>query len=182
MGRTNSREEILDAAEAVVVASGAGNLTLDAIAERAGISKGGLLYNFPTKEALLRAMLARLLERCDLGRREARESQVAPGDPAGDLKAYVHAGFRQSGDREPVSGALLAAGAADPRLLTPVREWHERSFRELSQGKRYPLRVLVLMLAMDGLWLNELLQTFPESEGVREALLAEMLRLAETAQ
>lgn len=179
--RPNSREEILDAAEAVVGSLGAANLTLDAVADRAGISKGGLLYNFPSKEALLKAMIDRLLERSNAYRQEARQTQVAPDDPAADLKAYILAAFRQSGEREPVCGALLAAGASDPRLLTPVRDRHEALFRDLSAGKRYPLRVLVVMLAMDGLWLNELLNTSPHLAPARQALQEELLAFAAAA-
>ena len=44
-----------------LVKTGAGKLTLDAVAERAGLSKGGLLYNFPTKDALLQAMIQRMM-------------------------------------------------------------------------------------------------------------------------
>lgn len=177
--RSNSREDILDAAEAIVTEEGAGHLTLDAVATRADISKGGLLYNFPSKEALLKAMLARLLERCDADRREAQARELAPDDPIADLKAMVLTGFRQAGAREQVSGALLAAGAADPKLLSPVREWHEANFRKYSAGKTHPLRVLVLMLAMDGLWLNELLHTSPMPPELREGLIDEMFALAQ---
>ena len=43
--------------------SGAVHLTLDAVAERAGVSKGGLLYHFPSKESLLQAMVDRNMRR-----------------------------------------------------------------------------------------------------------------------
>lgn len=43
MGRhkTIDQEALLDAAEAVVMHGGAGNLTFDAVARQAGVSKGG---------------------------------------------------------------------------------------------------------------------------------------------
>jgi AcrR family transcriptional regulator len=63
--RTSSKVGILDAAEAVVLESGARHMTLDAVAVKAGVSKGGLLYHFPTKDALLRAMLDRLRKQLD---------------------------------------------------------------------------------------------------------------------
>lgn len=180
--RSNSREEILDAAEGVVTEFGSGRLTLDAVAERAGISKGGLLYNFPSKEALLRAMLARHLERFDAACEVAGESETEGGKAgaAEDLRAFVRAGFQSGSENSQVSAALLAAGAMDPKLLTPVREWHEAHLRKFSSGKRYPLRVLVLMLAMDGLWLNELLHTSAFGPEMKEQLMAEMLALADT--
>ena len=60
-GRPSSRDGMLAAAEAVVVESGATRLTLDAVAKKAGVSKGGVLYHFPTKDALLEAMIERLV-------------------------------------------------------------------------------------------------------------------------
>jgi AcrR family transcriptional regulator len=60
--RSSSRERILDAAAELVRELGAAKLTLDAVAERAELSKGGLLYNFPSKDALLQGMLERIIE------------------------------------------------------------------------------------------------------------------------
>lgn len=179
--RGSSRDEILEAAEWVVCKRGAGHLTLDAVAERAGLSKGGLLYNFPTKEALLKAMLARLLQRVDVDCAEEKARMAGVEEVASDLKAFVRAAFREADDREQVSAALLAAGANDPGLLAPVKEWHAKWFRDLGDGKRHPLRVLMLLLALDGLWLNELLRTSGFGSEMKTALMEEMLAFAETA-
>src|ERR1700722_11797421 len=62
-GRPSAKDDILDAAEAVVVDKGAAHLTLDAVTERAGISKGGLRYHFESKEALLAALVERQIRR-----------------------------------------------------------------------------------------------------------------------
>jgi len=61
MGRhsDNARERVIDAAEQVVIEAGAGHLTFEAVASKAGVSRGGLLYHFPDKKALLRGMLDR---------------------------------------------------------------------------------------------------------------------------
>ena len=53
------REELLEAALGVAVQSGFGRITMDAVAQRAGISKGGLLYHFHSKARLIEALLAR---------------------------------------------------------------------------------------------------------------------------
>lgn len=54
------QEAILDAFEGLLVDVGERAATLDAVAKRAGISKGGLLHHFPNKEALVTATLKRL--------------------------------------------------------------------------------------------------------------------------
>src|SRR5262245_2150654 len=56
------RDRLLDAAEAVVVRQGIANLTLDAVAAEAGLSKGGLLHHFPTKDKLVEGMVVRSAE------------------------------------------------------------------------------------------------------------------------
>ena len=53
---------MLDAAEVVVVRQGIANLTLDAVAAEAGLSKGGLLHHFPSKDRLIEAMVVRAAE------------------------------------------------------------------------------------------------------------------------
>ena len=57
---SNAREQILDAAECVAIEQGTLQLTIDNIAKHAGLSKGGVLYHFPTKQALVGAVLQRL--------------------------------------------------------------------------------------------------------------------------
>ena len=49
----NSREQILDAYEHLLVQAGERAATLDAVAAQAKVSKGGLLYHFGSKKALL---------------------------------------------------------------------------------------------------------------------------------
>ncbi len=67
MGRrqTIDRGALLDAAERVVLRAGAGQLTMDAVAAEAGVSKGGVLYAFPSKDALIDAMFTRVFAAFD---------------------------------------------------------------------------------------------------------------------
>ncbi|GCB56911.1 hypothetical protein rerp_33190 [Rhodococcus erythropolis] len=49
----DTRDRILDALEKLLLVSGVAQVTLEGVAAEAGVSKGGLLYHFPSKEALL---------------------------------------------------------------------------------------------------------------------------------
>lgn len=53
---------ILDAAMDVLVQDGYAGLSLRGVAQRAGVSLGNLQYYFPTKQDVVRALLARYLE------------------------------------------------------------------------------------------------------------------------
>src|SRR5262245_11985598 len=57
------RDQIMDAAEAIIAGRGIHRLSLAAIEERAGMSRGQLTYYFPTKESILLAVFDRMLRR-----------------------------------------------------------------------------------------------------------------------
>jgi AcrR family transcriptional regulator len=56
------REQVVSAAVAVIAEEGLQNLSLSAIEEKAGMSRGQLTYYFPTKEAILLAVFDHLIE------------------------------------------------------------------------------------------------------------------------
>ena len=58
---TDTRDRIVRAAEDVVIQEGVARLTLEAAAAEAGVSKGGVLYHFPTRAALVAAMVERFV-------------------------------------------------------------------------------------------------------------------------
>ena len=55
MGRKRAidQQQVLDAAERVVGRDGAANLTVDAVAREAGVSKASVLYDYKSKQALI---------------------------------------------------------------------------------------------------------------------------------
>ena len=62
MKSEQTRARIRVAAAKVIERDGAGHLTLEKVAAEAGVSKGGLLYHYPSKDALLQGLLDDLLE------------------------------------------------------------------------------------------------------------------------
>ena len=89
----DTRERILFGAEEVVLRDGVAHLTLEAAASEAGISKGGILYHFPTRAALVAAMVERLSAAIQRGSRAAQRRvgsarSLHDGLPRGDLRAF----------------------------------------------------------------------------------------------
>ena len=132
MIRENTKDAILDAAEAIVREQGAAHLTLDAAAERAGMSKGGVLYHFQTKDSLLVALVQRMTQAFQGLYEEARERMG--NDPKRMLEAYLEAvtGGRGAARQHLVfahSGAGVESGTAraDPHVLqAPLRAARRR--------------------------------------------------------
>ena len=177
-GHSSSREIILAAAEAVVLKRGAAHMTLEAVAKKAGVSKGGLLYHFGTKEALLKGMIAHRVHQCVVERQQA-EARL-PQDKAAFLKAIVESGLDDDDPSRQINAAALAATANDPSLLEPVNEHNKRLFKELAAFGDFN-RASVVLLAVQGLWLMETLQTSPLSRRQRSGIIKELLSLAESA-
>lgn len=59
----DTRNRILDALRTVLAAGGIAAATLESVASHAGVSKGGLLYHFPSKDALYAGLVAQTRER-----------------------------------------------------------------------------------------------------------------------
>lgn len=80
-----NREVILDAALEVFSAHGFRGATLDQIAEVAGLSKPNLLYYFPSKEAVHKALLTGLLDTW----LDPLRAMNPAGDPLREILGYV---------------------------------------------------------------------------------------------
>ena len=175
-GRKSSRERIVDAAAELVSEIGSGRLTLDAVAERAGLSKGGLLYNFPTKDALLQAMIQRLVDEV-AAEREALRAQAQPGR---NLEARLCTAallkLRQGRTKE-IANCMLAASAENPHLLDPVREVIKATLENLKATSDDLDAALLGWLAIEGLNSLEMHDLSPFSEEEHERVVEAVSRL-----
>lgn len=174
----NSRDKILAAAEELVAEQGAGKLTLDAVAKRAGISKGGLIHNFASKEQLLQAMVEHMLHLFQQ-RLAAEKAKEAP-TPTGEFKTILRLGLELDEQFLKVSSGLLAAASAQPKLLEPVRTWYHQYYSGLAKGDlKFPLAA-ILALASDGMYLLNLLGLLSLTGEQKKQVEEEILKLAET--
>ncbi len=175
--RGNSRDNILDAAQRVTAHEGAGNLTLEKVAAECGLSKGGLLYNFPNKEALLRGMLERLVQ--IHRQRMERAYEELRGQPNASLRACLQV-WEPRGVIEPgVALSILAAAAQKPALLEPLRRHFNDIYQRVREESNDVQQALLLWAAADGLLFHSLLGTAPYPDEQRPELVRTLLRKAE---
>ncbi len=174
----NAREAILDAAEDVVVELGARHLTLDAVAARAGISRGGFLYHFPGKVALLEAMLERHIARFS----EALEKRRAnlPDSAEGAVTALVLTLLERNKRAFRVTSAIIAAAAHDPKLLSEVPRKQYRALLDHLVSCGLPFeRAALITVTIQGLMLGELLSmSVFNNTDEKKALMKEIISLA----
>jgi AcrR family transcriptional regulator len=165
MPRARTRDRLLDAAGAVVMRDGAQALTLDAVAEEAEVSKGGLLYHFKSKRDLVEGLIERWMTEF--------QREIDASDPA-FVRGYVRSSAPEGNEL-----GMLAALIGDPTLLVAVRKqygiWQDRVEREAAD----PVDATVARLAADGLWLAELLGMGPPAGELRDRVVRRLLDLAE---
>jgi AcrR family transcriptional regulator len=174
-----ARERLLDAAERVVAEAGATHLTLDAVAKSAGVSKGGLLYHFPTKEALLEGMLARHFHDVDseVSRRLATRGKKA--SRADLLRERVSVLLEMHPERPAVGAAMVAASADNPEHMAVCRAEYRKLLDEFARLPGGFERAALVLLAVQGLLLAELLHLSPYTPEERARLVKALQRAAD---
>ena len=163
---TITKDDLVDAAERVVGQQGGSGLTFDAVAREAGVSKGAVLHHFPTKDALLVAMIERLAAR------EAVPAMEDAPDMRAAVQAHVERVVRTPGNEDAVAATLLAAVARNVDLLAPLKESAGAVIAGLTKAGLSPERAALLHFALDGLWISELLGTSPLNAADRQRLIA----------
>ena len=176
--RRSRRQAILAAAADLVRETGAAHVTLDAVSKRAKVSKGGLLYHFPTKESLLQAMVSQLVDTLAAAR-EKEYAKLAPG-LGRMLKAHVISMkvIRQK-EARPIAAALLAVGANDPSLLGQAKEQLEAMIQDVESSGMPPGFTRVIVFAALGLLVSEMLGVSAPTSRERQAFFEELLRLVD---
>lgn len=173
---TETRKQLLDAAETIVRRDGVARLTLDAVVKEAGISKGGILYHFAGKQALIQGMLERLFETFQAEMRSLIAQE--PAGPGRWLRAYIHSNIQTPQTDLDLTSALIAALANEPELLRPLeREFSRWQEQALNDGVD-PALAMVILLAADGYWLSSLFKTEPVPPRLRQQTLGKLLELA----
>jgi AcrR family transcriptional regulator len=176
---TSSRDRILDAYADLLITEGERQATLEAVAAGANVSKGGLLYHFPSKDQLAVGLCDRLsmlatedaeaMRGADEGpaRYYVRSSQYA-GTPL-DRALVAVSRLRQSGD----SRARATIEAASSGWLAVLHD----ALGDLDVAR-------AVKLIGDGLYynaLNRALSGHPTTVDADEGLLEVVDRITETA-
>ncbi len=173
-----TRTAILKAANHVVLADGVSRLTLETVAAQAGVSKGGLLYHFPSKQALIEGMVADQAE--DFAKRlaTALDNDTSDINAGRWLRGYARAAVAGGDETISVSAGLLAAVANDPDLLRPLRENFAR-WQELAESDGLePALATVIRLAVEGLWFADLFGFAPPAGAMRDQILDVLVGMA----
>ncbi|MDH6135010.1 AcrR family transcriptional regulator [Kitasatospora sp. MAA4] len=127
-----NRARLLEVAEAVFTARGTG-VSTEEIAREAGVGVGTLFRHFPTKEALLEAVLLRRLERLA----EAAEQLAATKAPGDAFFTFFALVVDQSPAKNVFADALSAAGVDVRQTTSEIgRTLHQAMAALLTEAQR----------------------------------------------
>ncbi|MGO4383258.1 TetR/AcrR family transcriptional regulator [Specibacter sp. RAF43] len=155
----SARDRVLQAYEELLINDGPRAATLDAVAAGAGVSKGGLLYHFKSKEALTAGLLEKLRALA------AQDFDLMARDPAGCASYYVRTSVfgGTTFDRAVVAAMRLAQGE-DDTVRAAFSEIHARWYQLILGDVGDPAVARAIMLLGDGLYYNAALFGLPTSE------------------
>lgn len=179
--RSLTRETLLRAAIQVILDKGVEAFTLDAVAHQAGVSKGGLLYHFPNKNALVVGLSEQVIQDFEVALQTEYDQDDAPGTPGQWVRAYIHSTLRMSKQTLALIARLSSLIVEMPPELQKSAEAYEQRWHQRIEADGLdPTQATIIQLAIDGLWSLEMFQfgapDEPRRTQVVEALLA-MTRL-----
>lgn len=169
--RPSQRHAVLDAALELVASAEGADITLESVARRAGLSKPGLMYHFPNREALLLAIVEHAASRFDAALLNALGKPFESATTVDRYRAYVQVAAGSEVDR--AEYAVYVQASYRPALTRP---WVDCVGRWLDIPARTPAglraRLTTARLAADGLWAANATNVFAPSVRDRDAIAA----------
>jgi AcrR family transcriptional regulator len=170
------RHQLLDVAARLCIEHGLHALTLDAVAREAGVSKGGLLHHFPSKQALLHALSRACFE--DLDRRLVEELARDRSPSKGRFaRAYLKVVAENSARPEGECWDNLAVLLLSERDMRAA--WNEWLTEQIKAHKDTDdtISSAVVRLACGGLWLSDFTGSPGISQAMRKRLIAHLMEM-----
>ena len=172
--RSIDRDKVLDAAEAIVAAEGAGGLTFDAVARAAGITKGGVQYCFGTKDKLIEAMIDRWTEAFEVDIAKL----VGPDPDRLDIiRGHLTVTRDEDASDHSRSAVMMTALLERPERVAEGREWYMQRLAGLDMDKPAYRQVALAFLAGEGAFLLRALGLIEFAEGDWKRLFDDMLAM-----
>ena len=177
-GRQSSRDKLIDAALKLVSELGVQQVTIDAVAAAAGVTKGGLIYHFKTRDELLGAMLERMMGELNT-RIGSRKAHAVGASIQGLVLALAEETFDMPEDQRRILSNMLAASSTYPHLMGPAQSLFSNVYGELGSSGPHAGRALLLAAALDGFSLLELMnlhQFTPQQKKTMRRAVMELAR------
>jgi len=158
-----ARDKLLAAFEQIVLDDGERAATLDAVAAAAGVSKGGLLYHFPHRQALVDATLQRLEELMQL------DLEAMAAAPDGAARYFLVTSLFE--DSRLDRALIVASRLVQAALKRLEVAWYELILADVGD----PVVATAVQQMGDGLYHNASIGLLPDGSARRHTILEHLL-------
>lgn len=169
---------MLEAAETVAARDGASNLTLEAVAAEAGISKASVLYDYNSKQELLQAVIERRIA-IDDAKVDRIRDKLGQTDNSGILAHLLAEPLEICEDERSVAMCLCAMVAQNAEIRRPVEALIRRRIKSIQETSEKPDGPMLAFLAMEGLKTLEWFGLHRWTDEERNKLIAQIRWLVE---
>lgn len=148
------RQQLLQSAARLATGKGAASVTVSAVAQAAGVTKGGFFHHFPSKQALIEGLFADVIQRMDqdLDRFIAEDPQAF----GCFTRAYVKSAFLDN-QSESCRAVLNLSLNSDNGLIQRWDQWLTNRLQQHRDTDDHP-QLEVVRLAADGMWFTSWLK------------------------
>lgn len=160
----------MDAAIELARREGVAAVTFDAVSREADMSRGGVIYHFPSKDDLLVAMVERIAEVWEEELADALGKPFAESSAAERMAAYLRvavASTAQSDIAMMIDPAVPVEGEHPAQRV--VRRWAPSAAEAMASADAFEL--YLVRLVADGLWLHSALDIGTFDEGLQGAIM-----------
>ena len=172
--KNTKREDILYAAAKIITSESVSKFTLENVAKKAKVSKGGLLYHFPNKESIIQGMLEVPMEHY-----HSSILNYIEKDSNGNGKwcrAYARESFMIPEDMKLLwMAGLISALSINPKLLEPLRKRFKTWQKNIENDGIDPIKATNIRLIADGLWFLDLFDIPIINEEMKENIIDSIL-------
>lgn len=174
--RLSNRDRILDAAIEVTNREGITAVTLDTVAAQAGVTRGGLMYHFNSRGALLQAINQHLAERWEANLIEYAGKPFEETTETERHQAYVRGAVNNATRAELL---FLLEFASEPALAAPWAAIVERWAAPQPRSADDPAALVrfIARLAADGLWAHGFVSSQSMSKDARQQVAESLASL-----
>lgn len=173
--RQSNRESILDAAVRVIDRDGITAITFDAVAAEAGVTRGGMLYHFGSRDALILAINQHLADQWEANLLRTVGKPFDQTTIQERRQAYVGASLRASR----AELLFLLEFQKDPAMSAPwarlIEAWSVPEPTDPDDDAA--LSRFVARLAADGLWAYEYISGQPVPPDLRKRVSGRLVAL-----
>ena len=168
----STRDAILNSFETLIIEQGERSATIARVAEHAGVSKGGLLYHFGSKEALVDGLVTRFAQHTadDVERLRSIDNPV-------EVFLRESLAIKHPADRTFVALAGLAQLDEYPTAKQALADYDDLAMAAITDRLGDPALAQLVMRLSDGFYLRAALGLGEEDAEAIEPLLAHLRRM-----